>query len=163
MAITSGDKRPTCEDWVAIDNCDAWLRNRDSDAPFFLHCSLNIPHPSFETNATWLKAVNWTAGKATGSASRHAPLDAYESSSRPSRAASPTTTSPRLGLLGHGARRLHGDHGEMNMEHRQVWKNSMYEASARVPLILGGGALPAGLKRGSVETGLATLLDIFPR
>ena len=28
------------------------------------------------------------------------------------------------------------DHGEMNMEHRQVWKNSMYEASSRVPLII---------------------------
>ncbi|KAH8043360.1 sulfuric ester hydrolase [Aureococcus anophagefferens] len=115
MAITNGDNDHVHPDWVAIDNCDAWLRNRDSDAPFFLHCSLNIPHPSFETNATWLKAAR---GFWDGSSSS-------------------------------------GDHGEMNMEHRQVWKNSMYEASARVPLILGGGALPARLKRGSVEAGLA--------
>ena len=34
------------------------------------------------------------------------------------------------------------DHGEMNMEHRQVWKNSHYEASARVPLIV---RAPGGL------------------
>ena len=26
-----------------------------------LHCSLNIPHPAFQTNATWLAAVNASA------------------------------------------------------------------------------------------------------
>ena len=35
------------------------------------------------------------------------------------------------------------DHGEMNMEHRQTLKNAMYEASARVPLIVAGPGLPA--------------------
>ena len=30
------------------------------------------------------------------------------------------------------------DHGENNMEHRQIWKNSMYEASERVPMIIAG-------------------------
>mmetsp|Transcript_1348 Transcript_1348/g.4412 ORF Transcript_1348/g.4412 Transcript_1348/m.4412 type:complete len:430 (-) Transcript_1348:141-1430(-) len=33
------------------------------------------------------------------------------------------------------------DHGEMNMGHRQIWKNSLYEGSVRVPLIISGGAL----------------------
>ena len=45
------------------------------------------------------------------------------------------------------------DHGEMNMEHRQVWKNSFYEASARVPLIISGGKTAGEklkLKRGAV-------------
>ena len=30
------------------------------------------------------------------------------------------------------------DHGEMNMEHRQIWKNSMYEPSVRVPFQIAG-------------------------
>ncbi|EGB02649.1 hypothetical protein AURANDRAFT_68689, partial [Aureococcus anophagefferens] len=190
MAITNDDNDHVHpEDWVAIDNCDAWLRNRDSDAPFFLHCSLNIPHPSFETNATWLKAVNWTgAGKGDWiDVDDMHPYDAYESSSKAvaGRFSDDDVAKVQrtyyamcaeadflLGRVGDVAKArgfwddalvvFTSDHGEMNMEHRQVWKNSMYEASARVPLILGGGALPAGLKRGSVETGLATLLDIFP-
>ena len=190
MAITNDDNDHVHpEDWVAIDNCDAWLRNRDSDAPFFLHCSLNIPHPSFETNATWLEAVNWT-GAGTGDwidVDDMHPYDAYESSSKAvaGRFSDDDVAKVQrtyyamcaeadflLGRVGDAAKArgfwddalvvFTSDHGEMNMEHRQVWKNSMYEASARVPLILGGGALPAGLKRGSVETGLATLLDIFP-
>merc|ERR1719343_1547042 len=27
--------------------------------PFFLHCSLNLPHFAFLTNSTWLKMVNF--------------------------------------------------------------------------------------------------------
>ena len=50
------------------------------------------------------------------------------------------------------------DHGEMNMEHRQVWKNSMYEASERVPLIIAGPGVPAG----AVVTNLTSLLDLYP-
>ena len=48
--------------------------------------------------------------------------------------------------------------GEMNMEHRQVWKNSMYEASERVPMMISG----PGLKKGVVETRLTSLLDVYP-
>lgn len=55
------------------------------------------------------------------------------------------------------------DHGEMNMEHRQVWKNAHYEASARVPLIVSGGERAgAALPRGRVVTNLTSLLDVYP-
>ena len=51
----------------------------------------------------------------------------------------------------------------MNMEHRQVWKNAHYEASARVPLIISGGATAGGfLPRGEVVTNLTSLLDVYP-
>lgn len=46
----------------------------------------------------------------------------------------------------------------MNMEHRQVWKNSMYEASERVPLIIAGPGVPQGV----VVTNLTSLLDVYP-
>ena len=49
--------------------------------------------------------------------------------------------------------------GEMNMEHRQVWKNSLYEPSARVPLIISG----PGVSKGKVVSDtLVSLLDIYP-
>ena len=49
--------------------------------------------------------------------------------------------------------------GEMNMEHRQVWKNSLYEPSARVPLIISG---PGVAKGKVVSDTLVSLLDIYP-
>ena len=53
------------------------------------------------------------------------------------------------------------DHGEMNMEHRQDWKNSMYEASARVPFLV---IPPAGQgwNRGITVSNVTSLLDVFP-
>jgi len=50
------------------------------------------------------------------------------------------------------------DHGEMAMEHRQVWKNTMYEGSARVPLLLAGPQIREGVR----VTQLTSLLDLFP-
>ena len=46
---------------------------------------------------------------------------------------------------------------------RQVWKNAHYEASARVPLIIGGGARAAPrLPRGTTVSNLTSLLDVYP-
>ena len=50
------------------------------------------------------------------------------------------------------------DHGEMNMEHRQTLKNALYEASARVPLIVAG----PGLQQGVISDELVSLIDLFP-
>ena len=50
------------------------------------------------------------------------------------------------------------DHGEMNMEHRQTLKNAMYEASARIPLIVAG----PGLQQGVISDELVSLIDLFP-
>ncbi|MFC1543382.1 sulfatase-like hydrolase/transferase, partial [Candidatus Neomarinimicrobiota bacterium] len=50
------------------------------------------------------------------------------------------------------------DHGEMNMEHRQWLKNSLYEGSVRVPMIIAG----PGVKEGLVVDDLVSLIDIFP-
>ena len=49
------------------------------------------------------------------------------------------------------------DHGEMAMEHRQVWKNTHYEGSSRVPLASGPGVAP-----GVTHSGLTSLLDVYP-
>jgi arylsulfatase A-like enzyme len=54
------------------------------------------------------------------------------------------------------------DHGEMHLEHRIVQKMSMYEGSARVPLIVAPPAGTPGARRGVVEATFVSLLDIFP-
>ena len=51
-----------------IEKCLAWLRDHKpfepaSDDPatfqtWMLYCSINIPHPPFDTNATWLAMVH---------------------------------------------------------------------------------------------------------
>lgn len=50
------------------------------------------------------------------------------------------------------------DHGDMAMQHRQYLKNSMYEASTRVPLVFAGNGIP----RGKTIQGFASLLDVLP-
>ena len=40
------------EDWKHIDMCLEWLGSHDpSEGGWLLHCSINIPHPPFKTNA----------------------------------------------------------------------------------------------------------------
>ncbi len=54
------------------------------------------------------------------------------------------------------------DHGEMALEHRQDFKNAMYEPAVRVPLIIAGYNLAAPLPRGVVVTNMTSHLDIYP-
>ena len=48
------------------------------------------------------------------------------------------------------------DHGEDNTEHRMTGKNTMYEAAARVPMILTG----PGVTPNAVIPALASLYDV---
>ena len=50
------------------------------------------------------------------------------------------------------------DHGEMNMEHRQDFKNSPFEGGSRIPLIIAG---PNMLKN-VVVSNFTELIDILP-
>ena len=182
------------EDWNMIHNCIDWLKAKgssDAQENWFLYCSLNIPHPPFDSNATWLDFVDddlvdipkWT------STAQH-PYDSYMSVSkdvagnftddeikkvRKTYYAMVSETDYMLGLVIQACKDAGlyddtvvvflSDHGEMNMEHRQVWKNSFYEASSRVPLIVSAGKTAGEklkLKRGVVVKDLVSLLDVYP-
>ena len=82
------------EDWKMVHKCLEWLKDhkpfdamRDSATDYktwMLYCSVNIPHPAFQTNATWLAMVHedkiplppW------GSKTDYHPADSYMSISK---------------------------------------------------------------------------------
>ena len=179
------------EDWKTVEMCIEWLGGHDpKESGWLLHCSINIPHPPFNTNATWLAYVNESAvgvpRSFTELGGMH-PADAYTAVSkhvdgsfndseivriRAVYAAMCAETDYLLGRVLDAAKRTGhlgerspntyvlflSDHGEMAMEHRQVWKNSMYEGSSRVPMILSG----PGVAAGRTSRALTQLLDVYP-
>ena len=50
------------------------------------------------------------------------------------------------------------DHGDMNMEHRQQLKNSMYEGSARIPLFFAGPSV----HKGKLVENVTATIDVLP-
>eukprot|EP01084_Bolivina_argentea_P249238 417133_1 len=50
------------------------------------------------------------------------------------------------------------DHGELHLEHLQLQKMSMYEGSARIPLIVSGSNIP----KNKIIQNFTTLVDLFP-
>lgn len=180
------------EDWRTVQRCEEWISHlpttEQNSKPFFLYCSVNIPHPSFQTNATWLSRVNidkipkpvWP----DGFPSKWHPYDSYMSISknvdgdfsdedilkvRKTYYAMCAETDYLLGRVwtalqnkGYSLDDTYviylSDHGEMNMEHRQVWKNSMYEASSRVPFNIAG----PGIAKGRRVESMTSLVDVFP-
>lgn len=194
LAITNDQNNNVHEeDWRTVQRCEDWISTLpgpgQSSKPFFLYCSVNIPHPSFQTNATWLSKVHidkipkpqWPDGFPN---SWH-PYDSYMSESkhvgakdisddeilkvRKTYYAMCAETDYLLGRVwkaltqkGYSLDDTYviylSDHGEMNMEHRQVWKNSMYEASSRVPFQIAG----PGIAKGKRVEQLTSLVDVFP-
>ena len=158
---------------------------KHSKTPWFMQCSLLIPHPPFYANDTWLAAVNisdismpiWI-----NESSFH-PYDQFMTISKDGWGQFADSDIQRLrktyygmnveadNLLGKviDAMNRNGfnlsntimyftsDHGEMNMDHRQIWKNSMYEGSSRIPLFFAG----PGIERGII-TNPTQSIDVLP-
>jgi arylsulfatase K len=194
------DQKVHPEDWNMIERCISFLHDRNDEIAalnssvvekeaesWMLYCSLNIPHPPFDTNATWLGSVHEhllrTSIPVWPDEVAFHPADSYMSISknvwgnnytddqilkvRATYFAMVAETDYMLGLvmsaLSETLREstyivFLSDHGEMAMEHRQVWKNSMYEASSRVPMVVSG----PGIAAGKVVESLTSLLDVFP-
>lgn len=190
------------EDHKMVAKCVEWLETRAkmqaeneaigaADKSWMLYCSVNIPHPAFNTNATWLAMVNddkFTVPTWHDKATFH-PADAFMSISKNvwgddytnatilktmrTYYAMCSETDYLMGIVIDAAKRLSlldntyvvfvSDHGEMNMEHRQVWKNSMYEASERVPFIVAAPYAPhLNVPANVVVKNVTSLLDVFP-
>jgi len=158
----------------------------ESSKPWFLYCSINIPHPPYQTNATWLSGVDVSdipLPQWLDEAQFH-PADAYQSISknvwgnfsdaaiqsvRATYYAMNVETDYLLGSVLNAsfangwdtANTLFvftSDHGDMNMEHRQQLKNSMYEGSARIPLFFAGPNIEAN----KIISNVTATIDVLP-
>ena len=172
------------KDWLQIDNTCQFLNNYSKDdPPYFCYPSTNVPHPPFRATPHYLDQVDPAAVTLPPYESDLHPVMDYMSVTKNTHGhftdeeilairrhyfAMVAETDAMLGQVldtlqatGH----LHNtyiifasDHGEMNMEHRQTLKNALYEASARVPLIVAG----PGLQQGVISDELVSLIDLFP-
>jgi len=192
LTITSDhDNNVHPEDWATVQRCEDWVNELPSAAegkPFFLYCSVNIPHPAFQTNATWLAKVDedkiqlppwrdgfpeqWHQYDQYMAISKHVEGSYTDQQIKKVRKTYYAMCAETDYLLERVWRAVEAkgyslentyvvfvsDHGEMNMEHRQVWKNSMYEASVRIPFQIAG----PGIAQGHVSTELVSLLDVLP-
>lgn len=181
-------------DWGVISACSNFINDLPKPSklqqPFFLHCSLNLPHFAYVTNSTWLTKVH--DDKVTvpkwlpGFPDKYHPYDAFMSTAK-------AVTNEKFddkdvirlrkiyyAMCAEADQMLSGiwnalldkgysvddtyllyvsDHGEMKFEHRQMYKASLYEGSARVPLQIAG---PGITKGAHVDNYITSLLDVFP-
>jgi len=172
-------------DWKFIDQTVDWLKQyaRKSERPFLLYCGTNIPHPEFRTSKFWYDKIDPAKVTLPPYEKKLHPVMEYMSITKNTFGEFSTEkileirrtyfamvaetdamvgeimrTVDELGLADSTWIIYISDHGEMNMEHRQHLKNGMYEASARVPMIIAG----PGAKKGLVVDELVSLIDIYP-
>ena len=172
------------KDWNQIDAACQFLTNHTSDDPPYLcYPSTNVPHPPFRATQHWLDKIDPAAVTLPPYEADLHPVMDYMSVTKNTHGhftdaeilairrhyfAMVAETDAMLGKVLdtlEATGRLDdtyvifaSDHGEMNMEHRQTLKNALYEASARVPLIVAG----PGLRQGVVCDDLVSLIDLFP-
>ncbi len=171
-------------DWADVDKSIDWLKSAAAeDRPFMLYLGIRAPHPGFTTSQMYLDMIdeagvnvpppdepahpvleyqrtvlNWEHGFSEEMARkvRHvyfamiAEVDAMVGKL--------LATAEELGLGDSTYFVFSSDHGEMAMEHRLFYKMNMYEASARIPLIVAG----PGVRQGAAVDGLVSLVDIYP-
>lgn len=172
-------------DWNKVDAATAWLKERGGapNEPFMLYCGLSIPHPAFKTSKAWLDTIDEDAVILPPYEEKLHPVMEYMSATKhtlgefsndeirairrvyfamvaelDAMVGELMQTVDDLGLTDSTYFAYLSDHGEMNMEHRQYLKNSLHEASARVPLIMAG----PGVERGAVVEDLVSLVDLYP-
>ena len=172
-------------DWKRVDESVAWLKKHAgaSEYPFMLYCGLSAPHPPFKTSKTWLDRIDEDAIRVPPYEAALHPVMEYMSETKntdgtfsddeiksirrvyfamiaelDAMVGALMDCVEELGLADSTYFVYCSDHGEMNMEHRQYLKNSLHEASARVPLIVAG----PGVRRGASVEDLVSLLDVYP-
>ena len=173
------------QDWDRVDEAVDWLRGQAGNGtdPFFLSVGLKKPHPSFVTSSHWLRKID--AGRVSlppVEKSSHPVMEYMRQAKGCAEAMAPeeirlirriyyamiaevdamvaeilaaveeADLAPSTCII------FMSDHGEMNMEHGQYLKNSLYESSVRVPLIVTG----PDVHRDLVVERPVSLVDLFP-
>ena len=183
--LDSREHRAHARDWDDVDATEAWLRENAAQRtdPFFLYVGIRSPHPAFTTSRHYLDLID----EATVSIPKpdeytHPVLDYQRINKnwehgfddemvrlvRRIYFAMIAEVDAMVGRLlvaldGLGLRDstyviFSSDHGELAMEHRQFYKMSPYEASARVPLVISGPGVRTGVE---IDTPVS-LVDMYP-
>lgn len=157
--------------WV-VQRSIEFLRNRDAERPFFLYTSFHRPHPPYDPPAWAFEQYLYQdmpappVGDWTDLWAAHD--DSMSPTAHVARYDSRTLQRARAGYYGHMShidqqisRLLHelaahgvagdtvvclvSDHGEMLGDHHMYRKGFPYEGSTRIPFILTGPGVPAGV------------------
>ena len=184
VTVQPDTPRPHEKDWLQIDDACQFLTDYSADdPPYFLYPSTNVPHPPFRATRHYLDRIDPAAVTLPPYEADLHPVMDYMSVTKNTHGhftdeeilairrhyfAMVAETDAMLGQildtleatgqLDNTYIIFASDHGEMNMEHRQTLKNALYEASARVPLIVAG----PGLQQGVISDELVSLIDLFP-
>jgi arylsulfatase K len=185
--IESDEERVHERDWGWADETAAALHDfaADPGEPFFLYLGVGIPHPRFLTSRRYLDLID-EAGVTVPPEDenlldhpvmnyrhvvmnwRHGYDDEMVKQVRRVYFAMVAELDAMMGVVFDALDAtgladsttviFTSDHGESAMEHRQWYKMSMYEPSARVPMIVAGPGLPEG----ETVDDPVSLIDIFP-
>jgi len=140
-----------------------WLAGRDRNQPFFLHVGYGAPHSPIEPHPRfldpyrereepdpvgWPEPPDWVAAGRRGYRAMISQVDEGVGRIRQALAAE--------GILDDTLFVYTADHGELAGDHRAFGKTSFFEASVRVPLLVAGPGIRAGLD----SDALVELIDL---
>ena len=172
-------------DWRRIDDSIAFLEKQraEPDKPFFLYVSTGLVHAAFKTNRYWIDRIPEEAVDIPAMDHCTHPAIQFQRKNKSWRYGFDDETvrtvrriyfamcaeadamvgavydaMERLGLADDTYFVFSSDHGELALEHQQYYKMSLYEGSARVPMLMTGPDVPA---QGETEN-LVSTIDLCP-
>lgn len=178
------DRRCHKRDWQDADEAIAFIRSRrPDDKPFFICLNPGLVHAAFRTNRYWLDRIPADLVDAPPLDETGHPANEYQKRSKGWRHGLDDDTVRTIrriyfamcaeadaivgelmdalqqaGLADETTVIFSGDHGELALEHQQYYKMSLFEGSARVPLVMKGPGIKAGQR---IETPVS-LVDMAP-
>ena len=178
-------ERVHMRDWRDVDACISWLRSEASsmNEPFMLYLGIRKPHPAYVTSEEYIDIIDDEGVEIPPIDKSDHPALTYlrkvwihhfefsEEVVKKIRKVYFAMISEvdrmvgkvldcleDLGLDESAYILFTGDHGEHAMEHQLTHKQSFYEPSVRVPLIIAGPEV----RRGAIVKDLVSLIDIYP-
>ena len=171
-------------DWASSAEAIKYIHSRKTgDRPFFISLNPGLVHAAFRTNRYWLDHIPEELVDVPPMAEDDHPFEQYQRKSKGWRqgfdddtvrlvrriyfamcaeadaiVGSIMSALKESGLADDTVVIFSSDHGELALEHGQYYKMSLFDASARVPLIMSGPGIVKGRK---IEAPVS-LVDIAP-